>query len=145
MRNAVEFFRVASEAFGSQLALADATGLSQPTINGIVSERYGAGHKSLLAVSQVTGISVGDILSGAGAIKLRAGSKGTVQTKNDLNRLRACRALAELTEAPLDEIESIFQELGTVLPEEVPAEVWFDAARAALERKRRGLPLTRKL
>jgi transcriptional regulator with XRE-family HTH domain len=143
--HAVAFFRAARDYFGSQVAVANKTGLAQPTVNGILAKKDGVGHKSLLAISQATGISIEDILSGSGAVKLRSRSGPAVDGKNSLNRLKATRALVELFDVTQDEVEAIFDELGTSLTSEVAPEIWFDTGRAAIERRRRGLPLTRAL
>jgi transcriptional regulator with XRE-family HTH domain len=143
--HAIEFFRAAADYFGSQVAVANRTGLSQPTVNGILSRKDGVGHKSLLAISKVTDISVEDILSGVGAAELRARRGTTLDRANSLNRRKATRALIELFDVSADEVEEIFDELGRTLPAEVAPEIWFDTGRLALERRRRGLPLTRAL
>lgn len=143
--HAIAFFRAARDYFGSQIAVANRTGLAQPTVNGILSQKDGIGAKSLWAISQATGISVEDILSGAGAIKLRERSGPAVDNTNALNRLKATRALIELFDVTQDEVDAIFDELGTSLPDAVAPEIWFDTGRLAIERRRRGLPLTRVL
>jgi transcriptional regulator with XRE-family HTH domain len=143
--HAIEFFRAASDYFGSQVAVANRTGLSQPTVNGIIAKKDGVGHKSLLAISKATDIPIEDILSGMGAVELRARRGTSLDRVNSANRRKATRALVELFDVSAEEVDEIFDELGASLPSEVAPEIWFDTGRLALERRRRGLPLTRAL
>ena len=148
-RNVSAFFAEASVFFGSQQAAADACGVSQPTVAGIISQKEGFGHKSLVGISRATGIPVDEILSGAGVIRLRARQNPTLDVASELNRLTATRALSILFGVPEEEISSLFTELGTSLPVQVPAETWFDVGRAAIERRRTGhaavSPVLRKI
>jgi transcriptional regulator with XRE-family HTH domain len=143
-RNVSEFFSCAVAHWGSQLKLAKATGLRQPTINGIINGTANAGSRSLLALADICGITIEDILSGAGAMKLRSRRGDAAHEASMISRHRAAKALSELFEMSLPEALSIFDELGTFLPVEVPATVWFDVGRSAIERKRAGLEVSRR-
>lgn len=144
-RNISEFFACASSHWGSQLKLAELTGLRQPTINGVINGTANAGSRSLLALSHITGIPIEEIISGVGVHKLRARAGDPALEQAQLNRLRAARALAELFERPLADMLALFDELGVALPVEVPATTWFDVGRSALERRAAGLELSRRL
>lgn len=144
-RNIAEFFAAAAAHWGGQLKLEELTGLRQPTINGIINRRASAGGRSLFALSHLTGIPIEDIRSGAGTLMLRARKQDAAKEMAQLNRLRASRALAELFDVPLVEIQSLFDEIGLELPVEIPATAWFDVGRAALERRAVGLALTRRV
>lgn len=142
VRNVATFMSyVVNSVFGSQMALSRATGLSQPTINGIISGAAGPGHKSIRAVASVTGVSPEEILSGVALVKLSARGKNAADGIAQRERMRAIRALSELYDMPYSEVSELFDDLGVRLPAEVPATTWFDVGRAAIERKNAGLAL----
>lgn|SRR5512133_459504 len=142
VRNVATFMAYAANSlFGSQMALAKATGLSQPTINGIISGAAGPGHKSIRAVAAVTGVSPEEILSGVALVKLTARGENAADGIAQRERMRAIRALSELYDMPYSEVSDVFDDLGIRLPAEVHATTWFDVGRAAIERKNAGLAL----
>lgn len=144
-RNVANFFSYAVKWAGTQPKLAEMTGLAQATINGIMNLKAGFGHRSLLEIARVTGVTVEDILSGAGLARLRGRGTTAAEGVVQQHRTRAARALAELFGLPLSEALALLDSLGLVLPAEVPATVWFDAGRAALERRAIGDATARRI
>lgn len=142
--NVRAFIVQAVKIAGGQSALARSTGIAQATIGGVLADRR-AGGRTLRALAQATGVPVDEILNGSGIYRLRALNGSKVDQANTLARLRATRALSELFELTVGEVSEIFDELGIILPEAVPATIWFDAGRSAIERRKNGLEITRRL
>jgi hypothetical protein len=129
----------------SQVELGSIIGISQAMISGVVSGTKPGGGRILKSLSSATGISMEDILSGVGLHKLRAKTESHPSRVQHENRTRAAEALAKLFDMPFDEIVDIFDELGVALPSEVSATTWFDVGRLAIERRKAGLALTRRI
>lgn len=145
-KNLREFTRYAAFHWASnQPELSASTGISQPMISNIISGNKPGGGRTLRALSRATGISSEDILSGAGLAKLKTRGHEQGERRQSEERTRAAEALAKLYDMSFEAVVEIFEELGVVLPSEVSALTWFDVGRSAIERRKSGLALTRRL
>lgn len=96
--NASRFFAAAVRLYGSQVALAKATGIDQLTISGAIGLRYGIGHKVLAAAARATGTPIEAITSGAGAIELEARANPLFDAEAPLILYSQVRATAKFSQ-----------------------------------------------
>lgn len=131
-----EFVRYASTEWArSQYELAEAAGISQSMIAYVLSGTRPAGGKTIRAIAEATGVSIEEMLSGAGLSALRSrASNGLLRDQSD-KRHRATEALAKLFNMQFSEVEAIFEDNRIILPSSAPVTSWFDLGRAYIEQR----------
>lgn len=144
VRNIKAFVSAAIRWAGGQSELAAITKLSQPTINMLKAGARGAGGKSLRNLAAATKTSIDDILSGAAVYQIAvAGVNGATEAAKA--RLVALDAVARLYGITIGDVDAVLDELGIEFPDGVGARALFDVARAAIDRKRAGLEISRRI
>lgn len=145
LQNVRDFLAITVRTFGGQELCASKMGVSQATVAQLLSGTRNPGAKSLRALAEIQGVTIEGILTGLALRQVTARQDGGVDAANSLNMHHAARALAELYRIPVQDALDAFRELATTLPAEVPATTWFDAGRAAYERRLSGkvIPLRR--
>lgn len=112
-------------------------------ISSVRSKAKKAGGRTLRGVATATGIPAEEILSGVGLAKLKARLASGVDRKHAEARLKAAQALAIVLDVSPGDAMAILDEIGVSIPNAAPTSTWFDVGRAAIERKRAGIPLIR--
>jgi hypothetical protein len=107
-------------------------------VSALVGGTRGLGSRSLRAIADATTVALEDIPSGIALLKLRARVERSADAANEVNRLRAARALSELYAIPVTDTMALYDDLGEFFPVEMPATAWFDVGRAAIERRATG-------
>ena len=127
----------ASKWAPSQKKLAAACGISQPMISRVIGGYETVGGKLLTRVSETTGISIEDILSGAGLRRLKARSApGGLIVEMEEAKLRAAESLAKLYGIDVDDVLALLDASGVMIPSGAPATTWFDVGRGMVESRR---------
>lgn len=139
-----DFVAFAAENWaGGQAQLAEMVGVSPGMISLVRSRQKKAGGRTVRGVATATGIPVEEILSGVGIAKLKARLESGTDRKHAEVRLKAAQALAIVLDVSPGDAMAVLDELGVSIPSTAPASTWFDVGRAAIERKRAGIPLSR--
>lgn len=138
VRNIKAFVSAAIDWAGGQTELAAKAKLSQPTINMLKGGIRGAGGKSLRNLAAATDTTIDEILSGAAIYRFE-------QNEMAQSRLDALEALARLYKMTVGDVDEVLEELGVEFPPGVGTGMIFDVARAAIERKRAGLEISRRI
>jgi nitrogenase molybdenum-iron protein alpha/beta subunit len=105
-------------------------------ISYVISKKKPAGGKTVRRISEATGVSVDDILSGVGVSILRARRGKGLLIEQIEARNHAAKALSEIYGPPPAEFLRLFDETGILLPSGVPVSSWFDIGRATYESSR---------
>lgn len=133
----------ATEWAENQSELAAMAGVSPGMISSVISKNKKGGGRTLRGISLATGIPSEEILSGLGLAKLKTKGKSGQERREAEALTKAAQALALICDAEFGDVMAVFAELGSILPKEAPASTFFDVGRAAIERRRAGLPLRR--